>query len=70
MLVIYCLPYRGIHYAKYLVFAGKKNEKGESNREENYFKNGEKGLKNAYFGPAANLFVGGKSDRNAQYIPL
>ena len=28
---------------------GEKNQKGERNKEENYIKKGEKGLKNAYF---------------------
>ena len=58
---------------------------GERKTEENYIKNGEKGLKNASFWvcfapPAANLFAAkkkmnlkrgvGGNDRNARYISL
>ena len=52
-----------INIKKNLRFRGK-NEKGKRKTEENYFKNVEKGLKNASFRvirrfvlPAANLFV-------------
>ena len=44
---------------------GEKNEKGERKTEENYIKNGDKGLKNPFFWvknfppPAANSFVEG-----------
>ena len=43
-----------------------KNEKRERKTEENYIKNGGKGIKNASFWG----FFLGKNDRNAQYISL
>ena len=43
--------YRDIYYAKYYGKGGgwEKDEKGERKKEENYIKNGGKGLKNASF---------------------
>ena len=44
--------------------SGKKGKRGKKT-EENYIKNGGKGLKNASF-----WAINSKSDRNAQYISL